>query len=136
LRQAGVFPAKWTYGRTSRAPGVGLRYDYALQYTITVLAIGRIEELADLAAELGLQRDDGIRSLSVDEYLADVRSDNAMPVPASDDEPTAPELQRVGEAELRSALARFANIRRTASRRSSTAGSITTRSSCEAAARR
>jgi predicted DsbA family dithiol-disulfide isomerase len=42
--------------------------------------IGRIEELADLAAELGLERDDVIRSLSVDEYLADVRADQALAI--------------------------------------------------------
>ena len=37
--------------------------------------VGRIEELADLAAELGFDRADVVRSLTTDEYLADVRAD-------------------------------------------------------------
>jgi len=37
--------------------------------------VGRIEDLADLAAELGFDRADVVRSLSSDEYLADVRAD-------------------------------------------------------------
>lgn len=40
--------------------------------------VGRIPELADLAAEIGLDRDDVVRSLSADEYLADVRADIAL----------------------------------------------------------
>jgi predicted DsbA family dithiol-disulfide isomerase len=40
--------------------------------------VGRIEDLADLAAEIGLDRDDVIRSLEADEYLADVRADQAQ----------------------------------------------------------
>lgn len=40
--------------------------------------VGRIPELADLAAEAGLDRDDVVRSLSADEYLADVRADVAL----------------------------------------------------------
>jgi len=37
--------------------------------------VGRIEDLADLAAEIGLDREDVVRSLSADEYLAAVRAD-------------------------------------------------------------
>lgn len=40
--------------------------------------VGRVEELADLAAELGFDRDDVVRSLTSDEYLADVRADVAQ----------------------------------------------------------
>ncbi|GMA92327.1 hypothetical protein GCM10025869_28560 [Homoserinibacter gongjuensis] len=40
--------------------------------------VGRIEDLADLAAELGFDRDDVIRSLEADEHLADVREDQAV----------------------------------------------------------
>lgn len=40
--------------------------------------VGRIEELADLAAELGFDRDDVVRSLGSDEYLAAVRADVAQ----------------------------------------------------------
>jgi predicted DsbA family dithiol-disulfide isomerase len=38
----------------------------------------RSEDLADLAAEIGLDREDVVRSLSADEYLADVRADVAL----------------------------------------------------------
>jgi predicted DsbA family dithiol-disulfide isomerase len=37
--------------------------------------VGRVEDLADLAAEVGLDRDDALRSLNADEYLGDVRAD-------------------------------------------------------------
>ncbi len=37
--------------------------------------VGRVEDLADLAAELGLDREDVLRSLAEDEYLGDVRAD-------------------------------------------------------------
>ena len=37
--------------------------------------VGRIEDLADLAAEIGLDRDDVVRSLISGEYLESVRSD-------------------------------------------------------------
>jgi predicted DsbA family dithiol-disulfide isomerase len=37
--------------------------------------VGRVEDLADLGAELGFDRADVVRSLSADEYLADVRAD-------------------------------------------------------------
>lgn len=40
--------------------------------------VGRIEDLADLAAELGLDRADVVRSLTAGEYLADVRADVAQ----------------------------------------------------------
>ena len=40
--------------------------------------VGRIPELADLAAEIGLDGDDVARSLSADEHLADVRADIAL----------------------------------------------------------
>ena len=40
--------------------------------------VGRIEDLADLAAEIGLDRADVVRSLSEDEYLAAVRADVAL----------------------------------------------------------
>jgi predicted DsbA family dithiol-disulfide isomerase len=37
--------------------------------------VGRVADLADLAAEIGLDRDDVVRSLEADEFLADVRAD-------------------------------------------------------------
>ena len=37
--------------------------------------VGRIDDLADLAAEIGLDRDDVVRSLTSDEHLAAVRAD-------------------------------------------------------------
>ena len=37
--------------------------------------VGRIDDLADLAAEIGLDRDDVVRSLESSEYLAAVRAD-------------------------------------------------------------
>jgi Predicted dithiol-disulfide isomerase involved in polyketide biosynthesis len=40
--------------------------------------VGRIEDLADLAAEMGLDRDDVLRSLAEDEFLSDVRADQAL----------------------------------------------------------
>lgn len=40
--------------------------------------VGRVQDLADLAAELGFDRDDVIRSLEADEHLADVREDQAV----------------------------------------------------------
>ncbi|MFC6355782.1 DsbA family oxidoreductase [Luethyella okanaganae] len=40
--------------------------------------VGRIEDLADLAAELGLDRDDVVRSLTDDEFLGEVRADQAL----------------------------------------------------------
>ena len=40
--------------------------------------VGRIEDLADLAAEIGLDRDEVVRSLETDEHLADVREDQKV----------------------------------------------------------
>lgn len=40
--------------------------------------VGRIEDLADLAAEIGLDRADVVRSLMEDEYLPAVRADQAQ----------------------------------------------------------
>ena len=40
--------------------------------------VGRAEDLADLAAEIGLDRDDVLRSLAQDEYLAAVRADQRV----------------------------------------------------------
>ncbi|RKR73917.1 DsbA family oxidoreductase [Frondihabitans australicus] len=40
--------------------------------------LGRTEVLADIAAEAGFDRDDVVRSLEADEYLADVRADQAQ----------------------------------------------------------
>jgi predicted DsbA family dithiol-disulfide isomerase len=40
--------------------------------------VGRIPDLADLAAEIGFDRDDVVRSLEAGEYLADVRADVAQ----------------------------------------------------------
>ena len=42
--------------------------------------VGRIDDLADLGAEIGLDRTDIVRSLSEDEYLDDVRADQALGV--------------------------------------------------------
>jgi predicted DsbA family dithiol-disulfide isomerase len=49
-------------------------------YFIEGRHVGRDEDLADLAAELGLDRDDVLRSLREDEFLADVRADQAQAV--------------------------------------------------------
>ena len=40
--------------------------------------VGRIDDLAGLAAEIGLDRDDVVRSLTAEEYLPDVRADQAL----------------------------------------------------------
>jgi predicted DsbA family dithiol-disulfide isomerase len=40
--------------------------------------VGRIPELADLAAEVGLERDDVVRALESNEFLADVKADVAQ----------------------------------------------------------
>ena len=42
--------------------------------------VGRVEDLADLAAELGFDRDDVVRSLNSIEYLADVKADQALAI--------------------------------------------------------
>jgi predicted DsbA family dithiol-disulfide isomerase len=40
--------------------------------------VGRIDDLADLAAEIGLDRDDVVRSLEAGEYVTAVRADQAQ----------------------------------------------------------
>ncbi len=40
--------------------------------------VGREEDLADLAAEIGLDRDEALAALREDRYLADVRADQAL----------------------------------------------------------
>lgn len=40
--------------------------------------VGRVADLADLAAEIGLDRNDVVRALEADEYLAAVRADQAL----------------------------------------------------------
>jgi len=47
-------------------------------YFIEGRHVGRVDDLADLAAEIGLDRADVVRSLTEDEYLADVRGDQAL----------------------------------------------------------
>jgi len=42
--------------------------------------VGRVDDLADLAAEIGFDRDDVVRSLSANEYLDAVRADQALAV--------------------------------------------------------
>lgn len=42
--------------------------------------VGRIADLADLAAEVGLDRNDVVRSLAEDEYLANVRADQRQAI--------------------------------------------------------
>ena len=42
--------------------------------------VGRIEDLADIAAELGFDRADVVRALTTDEFLADVRADQAQAI--------------------------------------------------------
>jgi predicted DsbA family dithiol-disulfide isomerase len=40
--------------------------------------VGRIDDLAELAVEIGLDGDDVVRSLTAEEYLPDVRADQAL----------------------------------------------------------
>lgn len=47
-------------------------------YFIEGRHVGRIDDLADLGAELGLDRADIVRSLTADEHLAAVRADQAL----------------------------------------------------------
>ena len=47
-------------------------------YFVDGLHVGRIEDLADLAAEIGLDRADVVRSLTAHDYLADVKADVAQ----------------------------------------------------------
>ncbi|MEO6532837.1 MAG: DsbA family oxidoreductase [Pseudolysinimonas sp.] len=42
--------------------------------------VGRVSELADLAAELGFDRDDVVRSLTANEYLDAVRADQELAI--------------------------------------------------------
>jgi predicted DsbA family dithiol-disulfide isomerase len=42
--------------------------------------VGRVEDLADLAAELGYDRDDVVRSLTANEYLDAVRADQELAI--------------------------------------------------------
>jgi predicted DsbA family dithiol-disulfide isomerase len=47
-------------------------------YFIDGRHVGRIEDLADIAAEIGLDRADVVRALTENEYLADVKADVAQ----------------------------------------------------------
>jgi predicted DsbA family dithiol-disulfide isomerase len=47
-------------------------------YFIDGRHVGRIEDLADLAAEIGLDRDEVVRVLTANSYLADVKADVAL----------------------------------------------------------
>ena len=47
-------------------------------YFVDGRRVGRIEDLADLAAEIGFERDDVVRALQSNEYLADVKADVAQ----------------------------------------------------------
>jgi predicted DsbA family dithiol-disulfide isomerase len=47
-------------------------------YFIEGIHVGRIPQLGDLAAEIGLDRDEVIRVLNEDVYLADVKADVAL----------------------------------------------------------
>jgi predicted DsbA family dithiol-disulfide isomerase len=47
-------------------------------YFINGEHVGRIEDLADIAAEIGLDRDDVVRALESNEFLADVKADVAL----------------------------------------------------------
>lgn len=40
--------------------------------------VGRVDDLADLAAEIGLDREDVVRALESNQYLADVKADVAL----------------------------------------------------------
>ena len=47
-------------------------------YFVDGRRVGRIKDLADLAAEIGFDRDDVVRALQSNEYLADVKADVAQ----------------------------------------------------------
>jgi predicted DsbA family dithiol-disulfide isomerase len=47
-------------------------------YFVEGAHVGRIEDLADLAAEVGLDRADTVRALTENEFLADVKADVAL----------------------------------------------------------
>lgn len=40
--------------------------------------VGRVDDLADLAAEIGLDRDDVVRALQSEEFVSDVRADQSL----------------------------------------------------------
>jgi predicted DsbA family dithiol-disulfide isomerase len=64
----------------AKAHGVQLEMTERLMraYFVEGRHVGRNDDLADLAAEIGLDRNDVLRSLAADEYLADVRADQAQ----------------------------------------------------------
>ncbi|RNE58546.1 DsbA family oxidoreductase [Cryobacterium tepidiphilum] len=47
-------------------------------YFVDGAHVGRIDDLADLAAEVGFDRSDVVRALTENEYLADVKADAAL----------------------------------------------------------
>ncbi|WP_291052681.1 DsbA family oxidoreductase [Herbiconiux sp.] len=61
----------------AKAHGVQLQMKERLlkAYFVDGEHVGRVAELADLAAEIGLDRDDVVRSLEADEYLEAVHAD-------------------------------------------------------------
>ncbi|PPF87733.1 disulfide bond formation protein DsbA [Subtercola sp. Z020] len=66
----------------AKAHGVQLEAKERLlkAYFVEGRHVGRVDDLADLAAEIGLDRDDVLRSLGADEYLSAVRADQAQAV--------------------------------------------------------
>jgi predicted DsbA family dithiol-disulfide isomerase len=58
----------------SQRKGMSLSQVESIQNSVT----GRIPQLGDLAAEIGLDRDEVIRVLNEDVYLADVKADVAL----------------------------------------------------------
>ncbi|MEF2977983.1 DsbA family oxidoreductase [Subtercola sp. YIM 133946] len=66
----------------AKAHGVQLEAKERLlrAYFVEGRHVGRDEDLADLAAEIGLDRDDALRSLRENEYLAAVRADQAQAI--------------------------------------------------------
>jgi predicted DsbA family dithiol-disulfide isomerase len=66
----------------AKAHGVQLEAKERLMpaYFVEGRHVGRDEDLADLAAEIGLDRAGALRSLRADEHLADVRADQAQAV--------------------------------------------------------
>jgi len=66
----------------AKAHGVQLEAKERLlkAYFVEGRHVGRVEDLADLAAEMGLDRDDVVRSLNADEYLPAVHADQQQAV--------------------------------------------------------
>jgi predicted DsbA family dithiol-disulfide isomerase len=66
----------------AKAHGVQLEAKERLlkAYFVEGRHVGRVADLADLAAEIGLDRDDVLRSLEADEYLAAVHADQQQAV--------------------------------------------------------